>query len=178
VSKGVPPEWAAAMERKGFTHNGRPSISKLAGATTLAVETVRRMANGYGTPEQTNVNEVADALGVSRIQLNRWIGIARSVEESYDPPPDADLMDIEQRRAVDRIIQLLVEQKRTRLSTAEVFALSNRAEPRLDPRDRVELERLDLQERQAHIEEQKPAARKGHSTGRGRRKSQDEVAEG
>lgn len=112
MSKEVPEHWARAMERKGFTHRNRPSVSRLAGETSLATETVRRMVFGLGTPEQVNVNEVADALGVSRIKLNEWIGIARSVEESYEPPADADLMDQEQRKAVDRVIQLFVDDKR------------------------------------------------------------------
>lgn len=112
MSKEVPEHWAKAMERKGFTHRDKPSVSRLAGETSLAVETVRRMVFGIGIPEQVNVNEVADALGVSRIKLNEWIGIARSIEESYEPPADADLMDQEQRTAVNRVIQLFVEDKR------------------------------------------------------------------
>lgn len=114
VSREVPETWAKAMERKGFTHNGKPSISRLAGNTSLAVETVRRMVLAIGTPDQRSVNEVADALGVSRITVNQWMGIAREVEESYEPPADADLMGTEQRQAVDRIIQLLVEEKKQR----------------------------------------------------------------
>ncbi|MCD4535684.1 hypothetical protein LRP67_16445 [Nocardioides sp. cx-169] len=112
MSKEVPETWAKVMKSKGFTHNDKPSVSRLAGATSLATETVRRMVFGIGTPEQRNVNEVADVLGVSRIRLNEWIGIARSVEETYEPPADADLMDHDQRKAVDRVIQLFVEDKR------------------------------------------------------------------
>lgn len=112
MSKEVPEHWAKAMVAKGFTHNGKPSISRLAGRTTLAIETVRRMVFGIGSPEQAKVNQVADALGVSRITVNQWIGIARSVEESYEPPVDADLMDSDQRKAVDRVIQLFVDGKK------------------------------------------------------------------
>lgn len=112
MSKEVPLPWVKPMEQRGFTHRGKPSASALAADAGLSTETVRRMMHGMGTPEQVNVNKVADTLGVSRIRVNRWIGIAREVEESYEPPADADLMSYEQRLAVSRIIQLYVDAQR------------------------------------------------------------------
>lgn len=112
MSKEVPEPWASAMVARGFVHHERPSSSALARKAGLANETVRRMVLGIGTPEQVNVSRVADALGVARVKVSGWCGVRRDIEESYEPPTNADLMNREERDAVSRIIQLFVDERK------------------------------------------------------------------
>ncbi|RLV56031.1 hypothetical protein D9V41_09080 [Aeromicrobium phragmitis] len=100
------------------------------------------MVHQIGTPEQRNVNKVADALGIPRTEVSRWSGIERELEDEYQPPADADLMTREEREAVDRIIQLFVSARRLqraspvsqdqRTPVANVTELPQRNEPEPD----------------------------------------------
>ena len=99
---GVPEPWATRMAQRGLS-----SYTRLADASGVAVETVRRAVLGVGVPRPETVRALSVALGDD---IQGWIGV--HLGDRYSPPSDADLLDPDERAAVDQMIRLLARGKR------------------------------------------------------------------
>jgi len=111
----IPEPWAKAMRDKGLTDRrggDRPSWRALGELIEVHPSTLSAMASGARETSNDIVGKVADALGVDVRIVNGWVGRARAMRAPYQPPSDADLLDEDEREAVDRMITLLARGKK------------------------------------------------------------------
>ena len=118
MSREVPEPWAQAMRDKGIgdPRNGAPSYGALGKASGVAVETVRRLVLAMGSASPETVQAVAEALGKDVRVISKWVGQARKVRSPYIAPPQADLLDDDERKAITQMIRLLAKSKVSRRS--------------------------------------------------------------
>lgn len=121
MSRDVPEPWASRMMRAGLTdpRNGRPSMTKLAEAAGTHPSTVGAMMYGTRKTSQDVIDRVAAALwpGVAdaarrRREVREWVGQALETASPFEPHPDADLLTMKERQAVNELIRLLAASKR------------------------------------------------------------------
>lgn len=103
----VPEPWAAEMVNEGFKdpRTGEPSITALALESGIAVETVRRLLYGIGVPSESTLSAVAKALDIPVPTVRKWAGRPAGERTPYSPPPEADQLNVRQRKAVDELIR-------------------------------------------------------------------------
>lgn len=110
MRREAPEPWASAMVASGaVSPSGRPSMTRLAEKAGIAVESVRKLVYGMGTPRPSTVAEVAKALRVDVRLASEWAGQARSVREPFTLPPEADLLNARERRAITELVQAVVQ---------------------------------------------------------------------
>lgn len=110
----IPEPWATALIEAGITdprNASRPSWQELRRRTGIHPSTLTAMAYGMRATKQENIDKVAEAIRVPPQQVAEWVGRARTVREPYAPPAEANLLDRDERQAVDRIIALLAKTK-------------------------------------------------------------------
>lgn len=112
VRRETPEPWASAMIDQDLVDRGSPSLSALARASGVSVETVRRMVYGMGESGPTSVEAVAAALHVNVRKVTEWVGQSRSVASAYVPPVEANLLSARQRKAVDELIRSIAAGQR------------------------------------------------------------------
>lgn len=102
--------WKTAMRKAGLS-----SISALARASDVSVETARRLV--YGTrakPNEDTIRKIAGALRESPTTVGKWVGMVLSEEKRpYTPPAEADMLTQRERDAVDEIIRIIVLPRQT-----------------------------------------------------------------
>lgn len=111
----IPEPWASAMLAAGFTDRrggNRPSWRALAERTKTHPSTLSAMASGTRETGSDVIARVAEALRVDVRTVSEWVGQARAVRAPYQPPQDANLLDDQEREAVDRLISLLARSKK------------------------------------------------------------------
>lgn len=102
MAKQIPQEWADAMVRCGFTHQGKPSMAALGRAAGLSTEAVRRIIYGISAPLPENVAKVSAALRGAPVE--EWVGVKRELGELYTPPESSRYLTRRQRVAVTELI--------------------------------------------------------------------------
>lgn len=114
MSKKEPGSWDEALVAAGFTNrrSGKgASWTRLAEHIGVHTSTLTSMAGGTRHTDQAILDKVAEALRLDPRTVAGWVGRTRSERAPYEPPRDADLMDTEEREAVNRLISLLVKPK-------------------------------------------------------------------
>lgn len=111
----IPEPWASAMTAQNFVDgrgSGRPSWRSLSKETGVHPSTLSAMAAGTRTTSVDVLQRVAHALRVDIQTVSGWANQVRALSEPYSPPDDANMLDDEERAAVDRIITLLARSKK------------------------------------------------------------------
>lgn len=102
--------------------NGRASMRQLADAVGSTTSTIAEMMYGTRDTQQSLLDAVADALEVDRVTVSSWAGRARALAGPFVPHPDAELLDADERKAVNELIRLMARPKKSaergRLSVA------------------------------------------------------------
>lgn len=115
----VPEPWASAMLAKDFTHGARPSIRALARAAGInSAETVRQMIYGGRSPDPETVELVASALGMSPVEVSRWVQQERTTRKPYRVPSEIALLTEDEQDAISGLIKAIARPRRTRTSEA------------------------------------------------------------
>lgn len=105
----LPEPWRTAMHEAGV-----PSYRKVADRAGIkSHETVRQMVLGLGGSDPKNVELVATALRVDVRTVSGWVNQSRSERGPYAPPSEADLLDHDERAAIDLMIRLLIRGRST-----------------------------------------------------------------
>jgi len=109
----IPEPWATALVEAGFTDGRftepRPSLRKLAEHAGVGTSTISNMIYSKRRTEQDTIDRVAEALRADPILIAQWAGRERSEREPYRPHPDANLLDEQERRAINEVIGLLTK---------------------------------------------------------------------
>lgn len=92
------------MLAHGYTHRGEPSISSLARAAGLSVETTRRFIHHQGEPAPGTVVALTEALGED---MSWWAGL-RTSGDVYVGPDQSRYLDQRQRLAITELINAFV----------------------------------------------------------------------
>jgi hypothetical protein len=112
----TPNGWDEALIAAGFTdrRSGKgPSWTALAEAIGKHPSTLTAMRDGTRRTDQATIDAVAKALHLDPRLIAKWAGRARSETDPYVPPSEANLLDRDERDAVDRLISLLVRPRMT-----------------------------------------------------------------
>lgn len=112
----TPNGWDEALIAAGFTdrRSGKgPSWTALAEAIGKHPSTLTAMRDGTRKTDQATIDAVAKALHLDPRLIAKWAGRARSETDPYVPPSEANLLDRDERDAVDRLISLLVRPRMT-----------------------------------------------------------------
>jgi hypothetical protein len=112
----TPNGWDEALIAAGFTdrRSGKgPSWTALAEAIGKHPSTLTAMRDGTRKTDQATIDAVAKALRLDPRLIAKWAGRARSETDPYVPPSEANLLDRDERDAVDRLISLLVRPRMT-----------------------------------------------------------------
>lgn len=107
--------WASAMVRAGMTdprNAQRPSWNALSRAADVHTSTLTAMVHGTRETGQDVIDRVATALNLDARVVADWVGRERAERAPYAPPSDANLLDREEREAVNRLILLLAKSKK------------------------------------------------------------------
>jgi len=97
----------------GNPRNGEPSYNALATKMGVATETVRRAILGLGESTPATVQSIADALSLDVRHVSEWVGQARSVREPYQVPPEVDLLNHEEQKALTLLIRAIAKTRRS-----------------------------------------------------------------
>lgn len=106
--------WDEALVAAGFVdrRSGKgPSWSALAQAIGTHTSTLTAMRDGERSTDQATVDKVSKALHLDPRTVAKWIGRTRSERDPYTPPAEANLLDRDEREAIDRMIELLARSK-------------------------------------------------------------------
>src|SRR5690606_4869597 len=110
-TREVPEPWSTRMVERGYTRrDGGANISALARKAELAVETVRRVVHGIGTPGPETVAALAELLGAD---VEDWTG-QHVTAGPYVPPPESALLTEPQREALTALIRAIAAGQRQR----------------------------------------------------------------
>jgi cytochrome oxidase assembly protein ShyY1 len=112
----TPNGWDEALIAAGFTdrRSGKgPSWTALAEAIGKHPSTLTAMRDGTRRTDQATIDAVAKALHLDPRLIAKWAGRARSEADPYVPPSEANLLDRDERDAVDRLISLLARPRMT-----------------------------------------------------------------
>lgn len=88
------------------------SMGRLAEAAKTRTSTISHMMAGTRDTGADIVDRVAEALGVDRNEVGRWVGRARTAPKPFEPHRDADLLTSEEQEAVNELIRLLALPKK------------------------------------------------------------------
>lgn len=109
----VPEPWASAMTAKDFTHGQRPSIRALSRAAGIgSAETVRQMIYGVRAPDPDTVERVASALGISPVEVSRWVQQERSTRKPFRLPAEVVFLTEPEQDAVSTLIKAIAKGRR------------------------------------------------------------------
>lgn len=107
MTNELPEPWAAALAPKGIH-----SYRDMGTAAGIAHETARRLVTGGATSAAT-VNKVADKLfGGDRTKVWSLYGEPLGDHGPWELPPEASLLNDEQRRAVLAVIHAMVPKRK------------------------------------------------------------------
>lgn len=115
----TPNGWDEALVAAGFIdrRSGKgPSWTALAEAIGKHPSTLTAMKDGTRRTDQATIDAVAEALHLDSRLIARWAGRARSEREPYRPPSEANLLDKDEREAINRMIALLVRPRMEEVS--------------------------------------------------------------
>jgi hypothetical protein len=104
-TKPVPEQWAQPMRDLGFTHRGEPSISALARAAGLSVETTRRYIHRVGESHAETIAALSKAM---RQDVSSWVG-STEAGEPFVGPDASRWLDDRQRVALTELINSFVK---------------------------------------------------------------------
>lgn len=91
------------------SRNGNPSLAELARMSGVATSTVARLILHGGKVSQEKLEAIAEALDISAPTLLEWCTGERV--NLYSPPAGAERLNVRERRLVDELIRVLVENK-------------------------------------------------------------------
>jgi hypothetical protein len=113
--RDAPEPWATAMRKAGLVRsNGAANMSALGRAAGgVHTSTISAMMFGERETSPQVVDAVAEALRLPRSQVHEWVGRALSEPRRFEPHPDADLLDSDERAAVNELIRLLARPRKT-----------------------------------------------------------------
>lgn len=98
------------MIQRGLTRSdGRPNISALARRAGVAVETARRVVHGKGVADADTVAALAKVLGDD---VASWLAWRTDKLEEWTPPSESRLLTREEREVLDRLVRLIVLDRR------------------------------------------------------------------
>ncbi|MEU7214534.1 helix-turn-helix domain-containing protein [Nocardia iowensis] len=127
-TRPVPEPWASAMSAVGI--NSRNQLADRAGVhgTTIA----RLIDNPEHPASLETVRAVAATLKLDIRDVAHWSGIALELDEPYNPPPEAAILDRDQRKLVSDLIRALAANNRhprppLKIQTTGVVVLSGEA---------------------------------------------------
>lgn len=124
-SRDVPEQWAELLVRAELTdpRTGLASMSALGEASGVHPSTISAMMYGDRKTQRASVDKVADAItrrlsgknpGDIKYRIHQMVGRALGDDTPFRPHPDADLLDPQERQAVNELIRLLTASKRQR----------------------------------------------------------------
>lgn len=109
-TRDVPEPWASRMVQRGLTRrDGRPNISALARSAGVAVETARRVVHGVGIADAGTVAALATVLGDD---IAGWLDWRAEGLDVWEPPSESRLLTREEREVLDRLVRLMVIDRR------------------------------------------------------------------
>ncbi|MBF6062840.1 helix-turn-helix transcriptional regulator [Nocardia terpenica] len=107
-TRAISEPWASAMAAASI--RSRNELADIAGVHPT---TVSRLIDDPAHPSSLDtIRAVAKALKLDVRDVAHWSGIAMELDEPYTPPPEAALLNRDQRRVVDDVIRALVANKR------------------------------------------------------------------
>ena len=131
--------WDEALVAAGFTDRrsakGGASWTALAQAVGVHTSTLTAMRDGTRDTDGATIDKVAEALHLDVLMVAEWVGKARTERTPYYPPKVADLLDRDERAAVDRMIELLARSKRGGTNATNAAAgekTAGEGEPRVE----------------------------------------------
>jgi hypothetical protein len=129
-TRDVPEPWASRMVQRGLTRrDGQPNISALARSAGVAVETARRVVHGVGIADAGTVAALATVLGDD---IAGWLDWRAEGLDVWEPPSESRLLNREEREVLDRLVRLMVMDRRGELAP--------RIRPLPEPGDRDQAE--------------------------------------
>ena len=121
----TPQDWGSALIAAGFTdRRGKersPSWRALAESIGVHASTLTAMRDGTRDTDQATVDAVAQALHLDVLIVSEWVGRARTERAPYQAPHEANLLDQDERAAVDKLIHLLARSKGARINYCGVL---------------------------------------------------------
>lgn len=96
-------------------------MSRLAEASGIHASTISAMMYGDRRPRQESIDRIAAVLadltpnrnkGDIRYRVHKLVGQALGDPGPFEPHPDADLLSVQERKAVNELIRLLAAQKK------------------------------------------------------------------
>ncbi|MEU2030750.1 helix-turn-helix domain-containing protein [Nocardia amamiensis] len=107
-TRPIPEPWATAMTAAGI--KTRNELAERAG---LHATTVSRLIDNPEHPSSVDtIRAIAEALRLDVRDVAHWSGIALELDEPYVPPPEAALLNREQRKLVTDMIRMLAQTNR------------------------------------------------------------------
>ncbi|MBF6333374.1 helix-turn-helix domain-containing protein [Nocardia transvalensis] len=107
-TRHIPEPWASAMAAVNI--RSRNELADIAGVHPT---TVGRLIDDPGHPSSIDtIRAVAKALKLDVRDVAHWSGIALELDEPYTPPPEAALLNREQRNLVTDLIRALASTNR------------------------------------------------------------------
>lgn len=168
----LPEPWRSVLERRGI-HSKRG----LADKAGISPQTAKRLIDGIGRPSVETVQAVADTVFAGdRDYVWRLVGFDVQDHGEFVLPPEASLLDQEQRDAVLAVVRAMLPQDAKRGgSGGDTTAMIGRG----PERSTANVLAAQRRARGAGVAEVRPdlAARRGESQGRRLRNSLDAVGE-
>ncbi|WP_422389912.1 helix-turn-helix domain-containing protein [Arthrobacter sp. N1] len=107
MRRDIPQEWVELMSRRGIG-----SLRQLAAASNISHTAIARIVHGEGTAKDESLQQLAAALQVPPATVYAIVGARVSGDlDPYTPPAEAARLSPRERKAVDELIRLLVDQK-------------------------------------------------------------------
>ncbi|UAK38339.1 helix-turn-helix transcriptional regulator [Gordonia bronchialis] len=111
ATREIPEPWFTALQRANLTSalSGEPAIAPLAEKAGIRASTIHNIIDGRTNPHgvrPSTVRAIADALGVKPATVQKWIGGREwGAPKGWTPPPEAELLTLRERKAVEEIIR-------------------------------------------------------------------------
>ncbi|MFI6045343.1 helix-turn-helix domain-containing protein [Nocardia sp. NPDC051321] len=107
-TRPIPEPWASAMTAVGIK-----TRNQLADEAGVHATTVTRLIDNPEHPASLEtVRAIAGALKLDTRDVAHWSGIALEIDEPYLPPPEAAILDRDQRKLVSDLIRALAANNR------------------------------------------------------------------
>lgn len=104
----IPEPWATRLIQRDFTdrrstRSKRASLGALADKIGVNTTTISEAISGKRRPTVETVKALVRELGPD---VAEWLGVP--IREPYEPPPEADLLTLRQRKAITELIRSFV----------------------------------------------------------------------
>ena len=107
--------WASAFRKAGLVapDSGEPSIQAMNRETKIHPSAISRIISGRTRkPRPQTVMKMAQALGVSFVEVSQWLGQTWANFEPWTPPAEANMLTPRQRDLVEAMIRELTKSNR------------------------------------------------------------------